>query len=69
MQGSGVGRKGPGGNAPVVGADALLENVPVTGGKNVANIWQGRSCTNCHTQVHGSNNPSVSNPTPQLMFR
>ena len=42
---------------------------PVTGGKNVVNIWQGRSCTNCHTQVHGSNNPSVSNPTPQLMFR
>lgn len=35
MQGSGVGRKGPGGNAPVVGADALLENVPVSGGKKL----------------------------------
>ena len=42
---------------------------PTTNGKNVVNIWQGRSCTNCHTQVHGSNNPSATNPTPQFMFR
>jgi DmsE family decaheme c-type cytochrome len=40
-----------------------------TGGKNVVNIWQGRSCTNCHTQVHGSNNPSATNPTPKFQFR
>lgn len=40
-----------------------------TGGKNVVNIWQGRSCMNCHTQIHGSNNPSVTSPTPQLMLR
>jgi len=38
-------------------------------GKNVVNIWQGRSCANCHTQVHGSNNPAATNPTPQFMFR
>ena len=38
-------------------------------GKNVINMWQGRSCLNCHTQVHGSNNPSVTNPTPQFLFR
>jgi DmsE family decaheme c-type cytochrome len=38
-------------------------------GKNAVNIWQGRSCMNCHTQVHGSNNPSTTNPTPQLMLR
>ena len=38
-------------------------------GKNVVNIWQGGSCTNCHTQVHGSNNPSATNPTPQLLLR
>jgi DmsE family decaheme c-type cytochrome len=38
-------------------------------GKNVVNMWQGRSCMNCHTQVHGSNNPSVANPTPQLLMR
>jgi DmsE family decaheme c-type cytochrome len=40
-----------------------------TGGKNVVNIWQGRSCTNCHTQVHGSNNPAATNPTPGFLFR
>ena len=40
-----------------------------TNGKNVVNIWQGRSCMNCHTQVHGSNNPSATNPTPRLLFR
>ena len=51
----------PGQVAPAVGA--------TTGGKNVVNIWQGRSCTNCHTQVHGSNNPSATNPTPQFFFR
>lgn len=51
----------PGQVAPAVTA--------VTGGKNVVNIWQGRGCSNCHTQVHGSNNPSVTNPTPQFLFR
>ncbi len=38
-------------------------------GKNVVNFWQGRSCMGCHTQVHGSNNPSATNPTPQFMLR
>ena len=45
---------------------------PITGpsnGKNVVNMWQGRSCMNCHTQVHGTNNPSATNPTPRLFFR
>jgi len=41
----------------------------ITNGKNVVNIWQGRSCMNCHTQVHGSNNPSATNPTPRLFTR
>lgn len=49
------------GQAPAIGA--------TTSGKNVVTLWQGRSCTNCHTQVHGSNNPSVSNPTPRFLFR
>jgi len=40
-----------------------------TSGKNVVNLWQGRSCMNCHTQVHGTNNPSATNPTPQFLFR
>ena len=47
--------------SPAVGA--------TSGGKNVVNLWQGRSCTNCHTQVHGSNNPSATNPTPHYMLR
>jgi DmsE family decaheme c-type cytochrome len=32
-------------------------------------ITQGRGCLNCHTQVHGSNNPSTALPTPQRLFR
>ena len=38
-------------------------------GRGTTNITQGRACNNCHTQVHGSNNPSTVNPTPQLMLR
>lgn len=38
-------------------------------GKYAVNFTQGRSCLACHTQVHGSNNPSFTNPTPQFMFR
>lgn len=40
-----------------------------TGGKSGINYTQGRGCLNCHTQVHGSNNPSATNPTPQFNFR
>jgi DmsE family decaheme c-type cytochrome len=36
---------------------------------NGSNIAQGRGCTNCHTQVHGSNSPSLTAPTPQRLFR
>lgn len=57
----GVYTPGVPGGLPAIGA--------VTGGKNVVNLWQGRSCSNCHTQVHGSNNPSVTGPTPQRLFR
>lgn len=39
------------------------------GGRNVVNIWQGRSCMGCHPQVHGSNNPSPTNPAPGLLIR
>lgn len=41
----------------------------ITSGKSGINYTQGRGCLNCHTQVHGSNNPSVTNPTPQFNFR
>lgn len=32
-------------------------------------ITQGRSCMNCHTEIHGSNNPSTASQTPQRFFR
>ena len=53
--------------APRPGVPAAVG--PNTGGRNVVNTWQARACANCHTQVHGSNNPAVTNPTPQLLFR
>jgi DmsE family decaheme c-type cytochrome len=34
-----------------------------------AAITQGRGCVNCHTQVHGSNNPSSVAPASQNLFR
>jgi DmsE family decaheme c-type cytochrome len=36
---------------------------------NAAGMWQGRSCMNCHTQVHGSNNPSSTVFTPKTLMR
>ena len=54
--------------AGAVGAVGI-SNAGSVSGKNVANLWQGRSCLNCHTQMHGSNNPSTSNLTPQLKMR
>jgi len=38
-------------------------------GKSTTNLTQARGCLNCHTQVHGSNNPSATNPTPQFNLR
>jgi len=40
-----------------------------TSGKSGINYTMARGCLNCHTQVHGSNNPSATNPTPQFNFR
>jgi DmsE family decaheme c-type cytochrome len=40
-----------------------------TGGKTGVNFTQGRGCLNCHTQIHGGNNPAFTNPTPQFMLR
>jgi len=71
----GVGALGgqPGVFPPAVPGQAQSEVTATSGGKNVVNMWQGRSCMNCHTQVHGSNNPAsgalLGNPTPQYMFR
>ena len=46
-----------------------LQNSATQSGKSTTNLTQGRSCLNCHTQVHGTNNPSTVNPTPQFNFR
>jgi DmsE family decaheme c-type cytochrome len=42
---------------------------PTTSGKSGINITQGRGCLNCHTLIHGSNNPSTGQPTPQFFQR
>jgi len=57
------------GGVGAVAGQPGVASTATTNGKNTVNIWQGRSCMNCHTQVHGSNNPSVTNPTPGFLFR
>ena len=55
----------------VIGAQVpgLKPTTPAGLGKGTTNVTQGRACLNCHTEVHGSNNPSATNPTPQFMLR
>lgn len=48
--------------APAAAGQTLPQVNSFSSGKNVVNMWQGRSCMNCHTQVHGSNSPSSTNP-------
>jgi DmsE family decaheme c-type cytochrome len=40
-----------------------------TTGKGAVLLTQGRGCLNCHTQIHGGNNPAFTVPTPQFMLR
>ena len=59
-------------HTPHVPSQALLKGqvpTPNSIGWNGASVTQGRACLNCHTQIHGSNNPSATNPTPQFWFR
>jgi DmsE family decaheme c-type cytochrome len=58
-----------GANVPQLLGAQIAPNSAATTGKNAINITQGRGCLNCHTEVHGSNNPSVTNPTPQFRLR
>ena len=55
----------------VIGAQVpgLKPTTPAGVGKGPTNFTQGRGCLNCHTEVHGSNNPSATSPTPQFMLR
>ena len=61
-------------HTPHAAVQPQLKTSPVTPGTGIAGwtgptILQGRSCMSCHTQVHGSNNPSTSSPASQFMFR
>lgn len=61
-------------HTPHGGTIATLRGQPgvTTGaltGKHSINLTQARGCLNCHTQVHGGNNPSLTHPTPQFMLR
>ncbi|HJV54307.1 MAG TPA: DmsE family decaheme c-type cytochrome [Noviherbaspirillum sp.] len=58
-----------GGFIPQVVGNQVVAPGATGAGKSGANVTQGRACMNCHTQVHGTNNPTVTNPTPQFMFR
>jgi DmsE family decaheme c-type cytochrome len=61
-----------GGFIPQVIGSQVTGNRPTNSnglGKGTTNVTQGRACMNCHTEVHGSNNPSATNPTPQFMLR
>lgn len=57
--------------APLLTGQGPLANV--VGWNKGAIVTQGRACMNCHTQVHGSNNPSAkpgsTPPTPQFQFK
>lgn len=56
-------------NVPQLLGAQVVPNSVTTTGKNAVNITMARGCLNCHTEVHGSNNPSVTNPTPQFRLR
>ena len=46
-----------------------LQTSATSSGKNGINYTQGRGCVNCHSQIHGSNNPAFTNPTVQFFLR
>ena len=52
-----------------VGLNSGTSTTSATTGKNAINYTMARGCLNCHTQVHGTNNPSVADPTPQFNLR
>jgi len=59
----------PGVFPPAVSPQTQSAITPLSGGINTVNVWQARSCLNCHTQVHGSNNPGTRAPVPSNLFR
>jgi DmsE family decaheme c-type cytochrome len=59
----------PGVFPPAVPPQTVSAVTPLSSGINTVNVWQGRSCLNCHTQIHGSNNPARRAPVPANLFR
>jgi len=58
-----------GGQVLQVTGQGTNNRTATSGGKDGVNITQGRGCANCHTQVHGGNNPNATNPPAQFMLR
>jgi DmsE family decaheme c-type cytochrome len=62
-----------GGVLQLLSQQGIPGSANLTSGKNLVNYTMARGCLNCHTEVHGSNNPvtgvPLGNPTPQFMFR
>ena len=56
-------------NVPQLLGQQVVPFTNATTGKNAINVTMARGCLNCHTEVHGSNNPSTTNPTPQFRLR
>ena len=56
-------------NVPQLLGAQVAPNTAATTGKNAINVTMARGCLNCHTQVHGSNNPAATEPSPQFMLR
>ncbi|HYL90894.1 MAG TPA: DmsE family decaheme c-type cytochrome [Burkholderiales bacterium] len=56
-------------NVPQLLGAQVAPRTTATTGKDAINYTMARGCLNCHTQVHGGNNPTVTDPTPQFMLR
>ncbi len=55
---SGHGTPGIAGIAPGISGSVNVPGVSGNSAKANTNIEQGRGCLNCHTEIHGSNNPN-----------
>ncbi len=55
-------------NTEVLPGTTAAQLTGTTRGRSAIYVTQGRGCMNCHTQIHGGNNPGLA-PTPQFMFR
>lgn len=53
---------------PTLRGQPGVQTTPLTGKHSIL-LTQARGCLNCHTQIHGGNNPAFTVPTPQFMLR